>query len=152
MGQDSMTEEFGLGTAASTASIRVTWPSGIVDELFDVVCDRVLTIEESSVDDVPPGQDGATQATGLLSCAPNPIQQDARVRFALEEPGYVRLAVYDAAGRAVRTLADGQYGAGHHEVTWDGRDSESVSSAAGVYFLRIDLDGRRQRRTLTLVR
>jgi hypothetical protein len=60
---------------------------------------------------------------------PNPFNTSTNIGYALEEPGEVRLEVYDISGRLVATLVDGHQEAGEHTVAWDG---SSVSS--GVYF------------------
>jgi hypothetical protein len=74
---------------------------------------------------------------------PNPVHNDARVRFRLEEPSFVNLAIYDIAGRLVwkRDLSVRQPGV--HQVAWDGCDAHGRSVANGVYFLRVN-SGKRQ--------
>ncbi len=65
---------------------------------------------------------------------PNPFVSSTRIRFALPEPRPVSLKVYNVEGRLVRTLADRPYGAGRHELAWDGRDTHGSRVTAGVYF------------------
>lgn len=50
--------------------------------------------------------------------------------------GDVTVALYDARGRVVRTLARGSHTQGSHFVTWDGRDARGRRLPAGTYFLR----------------
>jgi hypothetical protein len=61
------------------------------------------------------------------------------------------VAVYDAAGRRVRVLADGELGAGAHAIAWDGRDRRGDRVAAGVYFIRAAAGGARSDRRLVVV-
>jgi flagellar hook assembly protein FlgD len=49
----------------------------------------------------------------------------------------VELQVFDAAGRAVRTLAQGRMDAGTHTATWNGRDDSGRELAHGIYFVRL---------------
>jgi len=49
----------------------------------------------------------------------------------------VRLAVFDAAGRLVRVLENGERPAGDYSVVWDGRDSWGSRVDAGVYYCRL---------------
>jgi hypothetical protein len=66
--------------------------------------------------------------------APNPSNR--AVRFSLPATrGPVRLAIHDAAGRVVRTLA------GTGVVDWDGRDATGRAVAAGVYPWRLEAAG-----------
>ncbi len=48
LGQNSSTEIFGLGTATSVDYVKVTWLSGVVDILNDVVPNQTLHIVENS--------------------------------------------------------------------------------------------------------
>jgi hypothetical protein len=72
-----------------------------------------------------------------LAVAPNPAAGLADLRFALPTAGPAGVALYDVAGRRVRTLAEGTMTAGPHAVRWDGRDDRGVPLAAGVYFARL---------------
>ena len=57
----------------------------------------------------------------------------------------------DVAGRTVRTLASGAFGAGRNAVPWDGRDARGVPAPGGLYFVRlISHDGVRLARVLRL--
>ena len=72
---------------------------------------------------------------------PNPFRDATTITYALDEAASVELAVYDAQGRRVRTLAHGLRQAGEHAVRWDGRTDEGLRSAGGVYFLRLLVAG-----------
>ena len=50
--------------------------------------------------------------------------------------------VFDAAGRKVRTLFNGQQPAGEHLLTWD-LVGGSGRVGAGLYFVTLDFDGSR---------
>lgn len=76
----------------------------------------------------------------LEANAPNPFHATTRVAFVLPAPGPVRLRIFDAAGRLVRTLVDGDLPAGPHELVWDGRTA-SGAAPAGVYFYTLTAGG-----------
>lgn len=81
-------------------------------------------------------------ASGRLAAAyPNPAIGNATLRFELARPARARLALHDAAGRRVRQLADGAWSSGAHAIAWDGRDDDGRPLPAGVYFVRLDVDG-----------
>ena len=84
--------------------------------------------------------------------APNPFVNATRLAYSLPHAGRTRLAVFDVAGRRVAMLADGLQDAGRHVLTWDGRDEDRSKLAAGVYFARLEFDGRVEGRKLILVR
>jgi hypothetical protein len=74
----------------------------------------------------------------LANPAPNPSRGPGTVlAFSTSVPGPVRLSVFDAAGREVRRLLDGERSPGHHIETWDGRDAGGSSLPAGIYFVRL---------------
>jgi flagellar hook assembly protein FlgD len=83
---------------------------------------------------------------------PNPMRGSTRITFALPDPAHVRLVVYDATGREVRALLDERMSAGESGITWDGRNGTGEAVPAGVYFYRLETDGRSLVRKLVLVR
>jgi hypothetical protein len=75
--------------------------------------------------------------TRLSVIGPNPFHRSTAVRLSLTRPDYVRLTVYDAAGRSVRLLTQRSLDAGAHDFRWDGRAEGGRRAAAGVYFLQL---------------
>jgi carboxypeptidase T len=69
--------------------------------------------------------------------APDPVRGSARFAFALQVAGDVRLELFDALGRHVRTLAAGSLPAGRHVRAWDTRDDAGRAAPAGVYLARL---------------
>jgi len=94
----------------------------------------------------------STEAGLQLLLAPNPFRMAVQISFKL--PGYasVRLAVYDAAGRLVKTIAHGDQYPGWHHETWDGRDHSGKSLPSGIYFARIQCEYGRASKKCVLVR
>jgi len=68
---------------------------------------------------------------------PNPLNPTGELSFTLAQAGRVRVGVYDARGRLVKTLLDENRAAGPHTILWDGTDSRSGKVSSGVYFFRI---------------
>jgi len=97
-------------------------------------------------------------AFSLLQNRPNPFNPSTTIRFVLPEASHVTLAVYDINGRLVRNLVGGAAGAagtflpGHHEVVWDGRDSNDRPVASGVYLCRLTAPQGSVTRRMTLAR
>ncbi len=122
------------------------------------------------LDSYTPGFTGKWQAVGTLACgpplavgdppgaqfrlgepAPNPFVSFSTVRFALAARGHATLRVYDLAGRAVRTLVNGDLDAGDHSTMWNARDDAGLPVRAGVYYARLVSAGHTGVRTLILV-
>ncbi len=72
---------------------------------------------------------------------PNPFNPATRLAWALAAPGEVRLVLYDARGRMIRTLAEGPREAGEYEAIWNGTDHTGRRVAAGTYLLRLTWRG-----------
>ena len=74
--------------------------------------------------------------------APNPFPRTARIHWNLAQAGHADLRVYDASGRAVRTLLSANMAAGEHLAMWDGRDDTGRELAHGIYFVRLETTDR----------
>ncbi|MEZ4397645.1 MAG: right-handed parallel beta-helix repeat-containing protein [Candidatus Krumholzibacteriia bacterium] len=108
--------------------------------------------EGTGVDD-PELPDGALPvATALFQNHPNPFNPTTTLRFDLKTAGPVRLEIFDLKGARVATLLDGPLPAGHQQVTWRGTDDAGHPQASGVYLYRLEADGLRAVRRMTLVR
>jgi hypothetical protein len=114
--------------------------NGIPDD-----CEDLTAVDDGGA---PP----AGPAFELYPATPNPFNPETTIRFESPASGeHVRLAVYDAAGRFVRTLVDGAVGAGTQAVTWNARDEAGQRVASGVYYVRLDAAGARSTRAIVLL-
>jgi FG-GAP repeat/FG-GAP-like repeat len=84
--------------------------------------------------------------------APNPFSAETQIAYRLTQGGRHRLAVYDVQGRQVALLADGVEPAGRHSLRWNARDRDGRQLAAGIYFLRLELNGRVESRKMVITR
>jgi hypothetical protein len=80
------------------------------------------------------------ETVGFGQNYPNPSIAGAStvipVNFAV--PGTLDLAVYDALGRRVATLANGESrAAGRHEIAWNGMTDAGALAPVGSYFVRL---------------
>ncbi|MBK7366873.1 MAG: hypothetical protein IPJ04_02925 [Candidatus Eisenbacteria bacterium] len=100
----------------------------------DIYCQRVPLVV--TLDAAP-----SAGVTVRLSAAPNPAFGAVSFAFTLARAGDVDLAVYDASGRRVRTLARGPRAAGAQSAPWDARDDAGRACAPGAYWARLRVDG-----------
>jgi len=70
---------------------------------------------------------------------PNPFNPETVIRFEVQGSRFVNIEVYNLRGQKVRTLLDGssEFGAGSHDVVWNGQDDSGRSMSSGVYLYRI---------------
>ena len=81
----------------------------------------------------PTDTEAGPRGAGIdLTAWPNPVRERATVRYAVERPGPVRLAVYDALGREAAVLVDGERAEGEHLAALDAQ-----GWAPGLYVARL---------------
>lgn len=97
---------------------------------------------------VPPASSGVVR----VSLQPNPFNPVTTISFSVPANGPVRLQVFDARGRLVRTLVEDVLTAGEHRVRWDGRGEDGAEVASGVYRARVEVEGSVGERGMVLVR
>jgi hypothetical protein len=68
---------------------------------------------------------------------PNPFNGVTEIRYSLPKRGEIELTIYNALGQKVSTLVDGIRKAGHHTVSWHGRDERGLPVASGIYIYRL---------------
>jgi endonuclease I len=90
--------------------------------------------------------------TAITRISPNPCNPQTRVSFMMGRPGPVRIDVFSANGRLIRSLLNEQRGAGEFEVRWDGTDGRGCRAASGAYSLRLQSGGLLDTHGLLLLR
>lgn len=106
-----------------------------------------FTVVSGPIDNEPP----AAGKTWIETVKPNPARAP-RIQWQLARSGSVQLGIHDASGRLVRRLVSGSREAGPHETPWDGLDGNGHPVASGVYFARLEADGRLDAIKMVLVR
>ena len=91
-------------------------------------------------------------ATFLGANYPNPFHGSTSIPLGLKTAGVTKLAVFDVAGRLVKTLIDGPMEAGSRVVEWDGRDDGGRSVASGFYVIRLTAPDDVRTRSVKIVR
>ena len=87
---------------------------------------------ELSPVDHPPSQVAGQAGFQLYQNNPNPFNRSTTLRYELVRSARIRLSVYDAMGRELETIDEGDRPPGMHEVNWTAGDRQS-----GIYFVRL---------------
>jgi hypothetical protein len=132
--------------AATKCLIRVRSSTGFHS---NDVSNKLFTITTPTVDVETP--DGLPVVAAFAAPFPNPAHGGTRFRLALPVSSDAHLALYDVAGRRVRTLVEGPLGPGRHDVPWDGTDDGGRRLGAGVYFARATWSGFTAERRVVLL-
>lgn len=88
----------------------------------------------------------------FLKVGPNPGNPAFHCRFGLPAAARATVDVFNLRGERVARLLDEVLSAGHHEVTWRGRDRNGRSVASGAYFVRLQSQGQSRIKRVLLVR
>ena len=78
----------------------------------------------------------------LSGAHPNPTRLGVAFGLDLPRAARVELSIHDPQGRAVWRRAPKELPAGHHRLEWPGRDAHDSRVRPGLYFARIEVDGR----------
>jgi len=70
--------------------------------------------------------------TGLSDAYPNPFNPTTSINYGLQNDGFVKIMIYDAAGRLVEELVNQNQIRGNHEITWN-----AATQASGMYFAKM---------------
>jgi hypothetical protein len=93
-----------------------------------------------------PSTDGAVPDIVLRPVRPNPVVDRTAIEYILTAPAVVRIALYDAAGRRIRSLEHGPRDPGEHRLTID-----AARLSAGTYFVGLQARGRLQTQRVTII-
>jgi len=64
--------------------------------------------------------------------------RSTQLRFRLDRPADVRLAIYTEAGQRVRTVVHAVFGAGEYVARWNGDTDAGRAVRPGLYFAQLD--------------
>ncbi len=99
------------------------------------------------------GEEAAEPVARLHPAYPNPFNPNTEIRFDLDRPARVHLAVYDTHGRRVRELYPGTvHEAGEYGITWRGDDESGDPLPSGIYLARLKVGEVSREIKLTLLK
>jgi trimeric autotransporter adhesin len=127
------------GTVYSILQIGSSiWASGNFDGALNLPHANIAAYSaDGAVTGVEP-ETSVSPANARVHASPNPFRTESTVRFALDQAGSARVAIYDAAGRLVRRLHDGVLPAGERRMVWDGRSDSGHPVASALYFVKVE--------------
>lgn len=136
---------------AQTIRFRFVADDAPQNSLVEAAVDDItVSIFREADTDVAAVEGGAR--TGLGECRPNPSRSGAELTYRLSSASPVRVEIYDAAGRRVRTLRNGPEAAGTHTLRFATADQFGRRLASGVYFVRLETGGLVQVKQIAVLR
>jgi hypothetical protein len=82
-----------------------------------------------------------SEVPSILSGYPNPVREQATIRFYVPTPSDAVLRIYGPTGQLVRSMGAMDFSSGIHSLVWDRRDQEGDLVAGGAYFYSICVGG-----------
>jgi hypothetical protein len=137
---------------------------GLVQLRFIAQDDGAPSCVEAAIDDLAilaeqpeasavHGYASAGNGPEYLTVDPNPASTNAVVRFTLPRQATIRLRVFAADGRLVRSLLEGApLRPGEHAIAWDGRDGFGGRAPSGPYYWALDGEGTRRTGSMRILR
>lgn len=87
-----------------------------------------------------------------LNNYPNPFNPNTNIGFIAPEAGDLKLSIFNIRGQRVKELYSGSISKGYHSIAWDGVDDRGVDVSSGVYFVRIEANGRSEAHKMMLMK
>ncbi|MEN8008470.1 MAG: FlgD immunoglobulin-like domain containing protein [Candidatus Krumholzibacteriota bacterium] len=133
--------EYDISSVADgQATVYLRWTMGTTDGSWQFSGWNIDDVEIWGLEDVVSPVEIPGGHRLAVSNHPNPFNPLTTVRFELSNNGRATVNIYDLKGRLVRSLADGEFTAGPHSVTWDGRGNGGRRAGSGVYLVRVVTD------------
>jgi hypothetical protein len=148
-GQNSLNAHIGLGDAPTIDSLKIEWPSGLVEIDTDININQHLVILEGSLTGIS-FNNFEPEILGNLHVyqnAPNPFNSRSTIGFILTLPSDVIFEVYDLLGRKIKTISKIGVQPGTHQIIWDAKDHPS-----GIYFYKIQVEGHSETKKMLLLK
>ncbi len=98
--------------------------------VFDNNSSRIQIISQSGRD--------SDELIVLEKNRPNPVDNFTEISFALSEPLYLTITIYNLIGEPVKQIARDRFLKGTHRVTWNAVDEQGNLVPNGVYFYRLE--------------
>ncbi len=90
--------------------------------------------------------------TMLKQNYPNPFNPETTISYNLPKDGFASLSIYNTKGQLVKTLANGLSKSGSYSLKWNGTDNNGARVSSGLYFYKLNANGRTETRKMMLMK
>jgi uncharacterized protein (TIGR02145 family) len=112
---------------------------------------RCIKDDPTSIEDSKNGKQ-LNEEIKLNQNYPNPFNPSTVINYRLTEPDNVKLKIYDAIGREVKTFVDSYQNAGEHSIVWDSTDNSNNPVSSGIYFYSLETGALKLQKKMMLIR
>lgn len=148
----SLPVEFGLDNNSLADSLKVFWPSGIIDKLYSISANQFITIVEGStgINERENGNDNSD--ISIMESNPNPFKTKTSIKYEVRDKCNVDISIYDITGQLVKSLLNKVKLEGIHYVIWDGKDTNNKNVPAGIYLIQLVTNSGTEEDKIVLIR
>jgi len=90
--------------------------------------------------------------TSLGKNYPNPFNPQTTINFALHEPTFTRIEIFNIKGQKIKSLINEHLEARNYRIIWNGTDDSESSVASGIYLYRMSANKFSETRKMLLVK
>ncbi len=83
-----------------------------------------------------------TSTQTALHLSPNPFYTTADIQYNVIRAGKVKVDVYNIKGQHIKSILEETKSSGSYQLIWDGKDKAGNKVAPGIYFMRLEADGK----------
>ena len=83
---------------------------------------------------------------------PNPFNPETQISFIVPKAGKGELSIFNLKGQRVITLYHGLLNSGYHSFVWDGKNNSGDLTSSGMYFIKIEVEGKFQTHKIVLMK
>ena len=111
---------------------------GQVDEPFttDAYLTKLQIVNSPIIDDL------ISDKLFIINNFPNPFNPTTTIEFALQNDCKINLSIYNIKGQKVKILTKNSFQKGSHSVIWNGDDESGKSVSSGVYYYKLNINGK----------
>lgn len=125
-------------TSASEMIVKKSDGSTVVFEISDIA--EIKFEDITSISSNP----GMLKKIRLImqNIYPNPFSVSANINYSIINTSKVRIDIFNAEGRIIRTLKNETMKPGNYSDVWDAKNNAGEKVVTGAYFARILVDGK----------
>ena len=88
----------------------------------------------------------------ILACYPNPFNKSTLFQYKIGKRNHVRLDIYNALGKKVKSLVEEVQEAGNYVTKWDGSNGFNQPLPSGAYFIKMHSGEHNMIKKITLIK
>ncbi len=79
-----------------------------------------------------------------MSNYPNPFNPSTTISFSIQNNSKIELSIFNIKGQRIKTLTQNVLTKGSHSLIWDGDDESGKSVSSGIYFYKLNVNGKNE--------